>query len=315
MKILETKKASTIKVDGETTVAGALIEHISSLSGYVFSKRYLVSGLKKSLKGKTVILKYGGSVFKEQTSHIINEAVFLQQLGARVVIVHGGGKDLSAVMQRFDLVPQFVNGMRVTDKEALDVALMVLAGKVNKSIVASILKHGGLACGLSGVDFGFLQSSRINEMYGYVGKVDSVNVEPLLALMKNKCIPVISTIGIDKNFDMLNINADVVVGDIAAAIKADYLFMVSDIDGVLDINRNMRSVLDIDEVYKFMQDGSISGGMIPKLESCLNALVGNVGKVHIVNGNREFSIMTSLVSTIFGNVSIPADRLGTEIIK
>lgn len=257
----------------------------------------------KKLSGKTVVIKYGGhamnnDVMKEK---VISDIVLMKFVGINPVIVHGGGPAINYWVEKEGGEPKFINGLRVTDKSTMDIAQMVLVGQINQEIVALIQKLGGKAMGLSGVDGGTIVAKK-KEMVvdgqsidlGYVGEVDYINTDLINQAIEHDYIPVISPIGCDANGAVYNINADYAAGSIAESLKANKMFMLTDINGVRDDQNNVISVLTFEKAEAYKQSGVISGGMIPKVDCCMDAIRGGVNSVHIVDGCFDHSMLLEL---------------------
>ena len=225
---------------------------------------------------------------------VMSDIILLTLVGVKVVLVHGGGPEITDMLSRVGLKSKFVNGLRVTDKDTVDIVQMVLAGKVNKSLVNLIERKGGKAIGLSGIDGHMLMSEPKDEQLGFVGDITKVNVEPILDVIEKGYIPVVSTLGCDKQGNVYNVNADTAAAKIAGALKAESLISLTDISGILkDMNdpASLISHIEIDEAKALMDEGIISGGMIPKVECCVDAINWGVRKVFIIDGRVEHSIL------------------------
>jgi acetylglutamate kinase len=259
--------------------------------------------------GKNIVIKLGGHAMVDQKilEDTIQDAVLLHYVGMRVVLVHGGGPEITEKMQAMGKEPRFVAGLRITDKETLEIAQMVLVGKINDGIVSLIAKFGAQAVGLSGNDGNLmiaekmaLQKVRNGEEeqevdLGYVGEIEDVNPAVLLTLLDNHYIPVVAPIAIDREGGSLNINADTAAGRIAIAIGAYKLVNMTDVGGVMDAGRKkIFRRLTVSQVEALMADGSISGGMIPKITSSVEALKGGVHAAHIINGNKGHNLLLEL---------------------
>jgi acetylglutamate kinase len=271
--------------------------------------------------GKTFVIKYGGSA---QTKEDLKETfakdvVMLNYIGIRTVIVHGGGPKISATMERMGKKPEFVNGQRVTDQETMDIVEMVLGGLINKEIVSLISRHGGKAVGLSGKDGGLIRAQKkvikkptpetgVEEIVdiGLVGEVTSVDPAVIEGLDKSGFIPVVSPIGVGPGGETLNINADFVASSIASALKAEKLMLLTDVPGLLDREGNIIPTLKKARIDKLVKDGTISGGMIPKVMACLNAILNGVGKTHIVDGRVPHCLLLEIFTK---------EGIGTEILR
>ena len=239
--------------------------------------------------------------------------VLLRLVGINPVIVHGGGPQIGALMKRLGKEPRFVGGMRVTDQETVEIVEMVLVGKINKEIVGRINHNGGRAIGLSGKDAGLLRARRRPHRLptgeevdiGLVGEVEAVNTEAIRLLTDHGVIPVIAPVGVGTNGETYNINADLVAGDIAAALRAEKLIHLTDVQGIFDVERRLVSTLTRKDAERLIKEGVIEGGMLPKVESSLRALEGGSGKAHIIDGSQEHAILLELFTR---------EGIGTEIV-
>ena len=255
----------------------------------------------KRYNGKIVVVKYGGNAMindqlKEQ---VMEDIVLLWLIGVKIVLVHGGGPEISELMQKLGKKAVFVDGLRVTDKETVDIVQMVLAGKVNKSLVSFLESKGGNAMGISGIDGGLISAEMKDEKLGYVGNITNVNITPVEDLLGKGYIPVISTVASDKDGNVYNINGDTAAARIAGALNAERLIMMTDIDGIL-MDKNDPTTLiphmTITEADKLKQDGVISGGMIPKVECCIDAINHGVENVVIMDGRVPHSILMEILT-------------------
>ena len=225
---------------------------------------------------------------------VIRDVVLLSLVGVEVVLIHGGGPEISEMLEKIGKEVKFVNGLRVTDKETIDVVQMVLAGKVNKSLVNLIQNCGGKAIGLSGIDGHMIEAKMKNEQLGYVGDITDINIDPILDVIEKGYIPVISTIGCDKDGNTYNINADTAAARIAGKLHAESLISLTDIAGVMrdkDDPATLIPKMSVKESEKLIADGVIVGGMIPKVECCTNAIKWGVHKVFIIDGRVPHSIL------------------------
>lgn len=260
----------------------------------------------KRYHGKTIVIKYGGSAMTDQKikEQFIQDVVLMKFVGINPVVVHGGGPEINAMLEKIGKESKFVEGNRVTDLETVEIVEMILSGKVNKDLVSNINRHGGRAIGLSGKDDNmilvekkFIEKDGEVIDIGYVGEIKEINTDIIDMLDFNNYIPVISTIGVDKEGQTYNINADYVAGEIAGKIKADRLIFLTDVDGIMQDHTNKETLIsDITrkEVEILIEDGTISGGMLPKVETCLHALKKGVENVIILNGKIEHSILLEL---------------------
>ena len=249
--------------------------------------------------GKTIVVKYGGNAMltEELQKQVMQDAVLLQLIGVRVVLVHGGGPEISGMLRRLGKETQFVNGLRVTDKETMEIAQMVLAGKINKTLVSFIEAAGGRAIGLSGMDGRMITAKMRDPALGYVGDITKVDPGPLHDLLQKGYIPIVSSLGCDKEGNVYNINADTAAARIASALHAQRLILMTNIQGLLrdkDDPSSFIPMLDIKETEDLIKTGAISGGMIPKIECCLTALRNDVSKAIIMDGRIPHSILMEL---------------------
>ena len=255
----------------------------------------------KKHTGKIVVIKYGGNAMinEQLKQQVMEDIVLLWLIGVKVVLVHGGGPEINDLMDRLGKKPQFVDGLRVTDKETVDIVQMVLAGKVNKTLVNLLEMKGGKAMGISGMDGRLIESEIKDERLGYVGKITKVHITPVLDLLEKGYIPVISTIGCDKQGNAYNINGDTAAAFIAGALGAQRLIMMTDIDGILRDKDDPSTIiphLTISEIEELKGEGIISGGMIPKVDCCIEAIHKGVKNVVIMDGRVPHSILMELLT-------------------
>ena len=251
--------------------------------------------------GKTVVIKYGGNAMtspqlKEQ---VMEDIVLLWLIGVRVVLVHGGGPEINDLMGRLGKKAEFVDGLRVTDKETVDIVQMVLAGKVNKTLVNLLEMKGGKAVGLCGMDGRLIECSRKDQRLGYVGKIEKINIEPVADLLSKGYIPVISTLGCDREGNTYNINGDTAAAHIAGALNAERLIMMTDIAGLLmdkDDPSTLIPQLTVTQARALQSQGIISGGMIPKVDCCVDAIGAGVRHVVMMDGRVPHSILMELLT-------------------
>ena len=257
--------------------------------------------------GKTVVIKYGGNamISDELKNKVMEDITLLKYIGFRPIIVHGGGPDISSALKKFDIPSEFINGLRVTDEETMNVAQMVLIGKTNKEIVSLLNQKGGRAVGISGLDGRLLECEKQYTTVdgeakdiGYVGKIKKVNTDVIDSIIDDY-IPVIAPIGVDDNGHSYNINADTVAGDVASALKAEKLMLLTDIEGIkLDPDSNeMIYEISKAEIHKLIQQGVISGGMIPKVLGGLTAIDKGVNSVHIIDGRIPHCLLLEIFTT------------------
>ena len=255
----------------------------------------------KKYTGKTVVVKYGGNamVNEQLKQQVMEDIVLLWLIGVRVVLVHGGGPEINELMKKVGKKPEFVGGLRVTDKETVDIVQMVLAGNINKTLVNLIQMKGGHAVGLSGIDGGIIEAKMKNEALGYVGEITKIRTQPLTALLEKNYIPVISTVASDRQGNTYNINGDTAAAYIAGALGAERLIMMTDIAGILkdkDDPSTLIPVVTVEEAKKLQDEGVVSGGMIPKVECCIEALEHGVKHVVIMDGRIPHSILMELLT-------------------
>ena len=255
----------------------------------------------KKYNGKIVVVKYGGNamVNEELKQQVMQDIVLLWLIGVKVVLVHGGGPAINEVMERVGKKPEFVDGLRVTDQETIDIVQMVLSGKVNKTLVNLIESKGGKAMGISGMDGRLIEAEQKDPRLGFVGNVTNIRPEPIMDLLEKGYIPVVSTIGCDKDGNAYNINGDTAAAYIAGAIEAERLIMMTDIAGILKDKDDPESLIPqitVSEAQTLYRDGVISGGMIPKVGCCIEAIYKGVHKVIIMDGRVSHSILMELMT-------------------
>ncbi len=246
--------------------------------------------------GKIVVIKYGGNAMINETlkNSVVRDIVLLRLIGVKVVLVHGGGPEITDMLARVGKETQFIDGLRVTDKETIEVTQMVLAGKINKSLVNLIECCGGKSMGLSGIDGHMIQAEIKDEKLGYVGNITDINPQPILDVLEKDYIPVVSTIGCDAKGNVYNINADTAAAKIAGALKAESLISLTDISGILmdkDDPGTLIPHITVEGTRELIEKGIISDGMIPKVECCTNAIKDGVKKVFIIDGRIPHSIL------------------------
>ena len=245
---------------------------------------------------KIIVVKYGGNAMinEELKEAVMGDIVLLSLIGIKVVLVHGGGPEISDMLKRVGKKSEFVNGLRVTDAETADIVQMVLAGKVNKSLVNLLQNTGGKAIGLSGADGHLIEAKQLNPELGFVGEITDINVDIINDVLEKGYIPVISTVGCDKEGNVYNINADTAASRIAGKLKAESLISMTDIAGILKDKDDPNSLIPVvvaSEAPTLMRDGIISGGMIPKVECCIEAIRQGVNRVFIIDGRVPHSIL------------------------
>jgi acetylglutamate kinase len=257
----------------------------------------------QSLAGKTIVVKYGGSAMVDDAlkDDVMCDIVLMQLVGIRVVVVHGGGKEISTMLARLGKESRFVDGLRYTDRETIDVVQMVLAGKVNKDLVQLLERRNGRAVGLCGLDDGMLTAEKLTtaEDLGYVGEITSVNTAPINNATQNGYVPVVATIAGGKDGAVYNINADIAAARIAAELGAEKLILMTDVRGLLrdkDDESTLIPVVNVSDVPKLQNDGIITGGMIPKVQCCVDSVRRGVKRAHIIDGRIPHSILIELFS-------------------
>ena len=268
------------------------------------------------LAGKTVVIKYGGNAMVDEqlTNKILQDVTLLKYVGVNPILVHGGGPDINAALKKMDVKSQFHNGLRITDGETMEVVQMVLAGKLNKNIVSALGRLGGKAIGLCGKDADLIRVKKKPPLpdgvdLGHVGDIVSVNTKLLNALCQDEYIPVISSIGTDENGQSYNINADTAAAAVATALKAEKLIFLTDIDGVRadpEDPTSLYPILTVERARALIDEGVITGGMIPKVNSCVDAIEKGVRRVHILNGTIPHPIILEIftdrgIGTMFEN--------------
>lgn len=255
----------------------------------------------KEYTGKYVVAKYGGNAMTDPQlkKSVMQDILLLQLVGVKVILVHGGGPEISAMLKKLSIESHFENGLRVTDDDTMEVVQMVLAGKVNKSLAADLSALGGRAVGLCGIDGGLIKVHQKSEKLGHVGEIDEINTKILDDLLDGGFIPVISSIGIDDDGNPYNINADTAAAKIAAALHAESMVVMSNINGVLrdkDDESSLISQMSLADAEELKKSGIIAGGMIPKVDCCTNAVKEGVKKVFIINGEIPHAILIELLT-------------------
>ena len=251
----------------------------------------------QKFRGQVFVIKYGGAAQTDEglKSDFARDIVLLQLVGIKVVIVHGGGKKINSLLDKLNIESHFEDGLRVTNKDTMEVVEMALSGLINKEITSLLVAHGARAVGISGKDDGLLRASAFNlEKYGFVGKIDEVNEAVINALLKEDIIPVIAPIALGENATSYNINADLAASAIAAKLRASKAIFLSDIKGVLDKNGELISKLDEAKIAELKSGGTISGGMIPKLEASLECIKAGAKAVHIIDGRLAHSLLLEI---------------------
>ncbi|MGI6041607.1 MAG: acetylglutamate kinase [Candidatus Alectryocaccobium sp.] len=255
----------------------------------------------KRYVGKIVVIKYGGNAMEneELKNQVMHDIVLLWLIGVKVVLIHGGGPDVSEAMEKLGKEPHFIDGLRVTDKETMEIAQMVLAGKINKTLVNMLESEGGSAMGISGMDGRLIEAKIKDEKLGYVGEITKINIRPISDLLEKGYIPVVSTIGCDKEGNAYNINGDTAAAYIAGALNAKRLIMMTNVNGILEDQNDPGSLITditVSEAHELREKGIISGGMIPKVECCIKAIESGVRKAVIINGIIPHAIIMELLT-------------------
>ena len=268
----------------------------------------------KRYNGKVVVVKYGGNAMKseELKQQVMEDIVLLHLIGVKVVLVHGGGPEISEMMQRIGKEPVFVDGLRVTDKETVDIVQMVLAGKVNKTLVNLLEMKGGKAMGISGIDGRLIEAAPKSEKLGFVGNITKVHISPVIDLLEKGYIPVVSTVGCDRQGNTYNINGDTAAAFIAGALEAERLIMMTDIAGILENKDDPATLipeLTVSEARALYGKGIISGGMIPKVDCCIEAIEHGVQNVIIMDGCVPHSILMELLTNEGAGTMVTRDKV------
>lgn len=255
----------------------------------------------RQYSGKIVVVKYGGNAMinQELKQQVMEDIVLLWLVGVKVVLVHGGGPEISQLMEKLGKEPVFVDGLRVTDKETMDIVQMVLSGKVNKTLVNLLEMQGGRAMGISGIDGGLIRAEARDPRLGYVGKITGVDIRPVIDMLEKGYIPVISTLGCDEQGNAYNINGDTAAAFIAGALGAERLIMMTDIAGILRDQHDPSTLipkLTVEQAKGLYASGVISGGMIPKVDCCIEALNRGVESVIIMDGRVPHSILMEILT-------------------
>jgi acetylglutamate kinase len=270
--------------------------------------------------GKTFVIKYGGSAMtdEELKNSFAQDIVLLKYVGINPVVVHGGGPQINEMLEKVGTPTQFVRGMRVTDQATMDIVEMVLVGKINQEIVNLINQHGGTAVGLSGKDGELIIARKMTVTVkteggepetvdiGMVGEIVGINPTIINSLDENKFIPVIAPVGVGRKGETYNINADLVAGQIAEALGAEKLILLTDVEGVKDKDGELLSTLKVNQARKLIQEGVVGEGMIPKVECCMEALKGGVGKTHIIDGRVKHAVLLEIFTK---------EGVGTEVVR
>jgi acetylglutamate kinase len=279
----------------------------NSMEAIIKKAEILIEALPyiQKLNGKTVVIKYGGNAMinDELKNSVMEDITLLKYIGMNPVVVHGGGPEINKALEKFDIKSEFINGLRVTDAMTMEIAQMVLVGKTNKEIVSLLNQKGGKAIGLSGIDGNLIECEQYKTVIdnketdlGYVGKITNINSKVLELISKDEYIPVVAPIGIGADGKSYNINADTVAGEIAAALKAEKLMLLTDVEGV-KISKDsdeILSALTIQDVKNLIENNVVNGGMIPKVLGCIDALEKGVGRTHIIDGRIPHCILLEI---------------------
>lgn len=275
--------------------------------------RILVHALPyiQQYNGKIVVVKYGGNAMinEELKDSVMRDVVLMSLVGIKVVLVHGGGPEITSLLEKIGKETRFVDGLRVTDEETAQVVQMVLAGKINKNLVNLLQTRGGKAMGLSGVDGHMIQATKRDERLGFVGDITSINAQPILDVLEKGYIPVISTVGCDEEGNIYNINADTAAARIAGELQAESLISMTDISGILRDKDDLSTLIGeitTDEAAKLIEEGIVAGGMIPKVECCVNAIEWGVQRVFIIDGRIPHAILMETLTD---------EGIGTMFVK
>lgn len=267
----------------------------------------------KKYNGKIVVVKYGGNAMTSEDlkQQVMDDIVLMSLIGVKIVLVHGGGPEITEMLAKTGKKSEFVDGLRVTDRETVEIVQMVLAGKINKSLVNLLEMKGGKAMGLSGIDGHMIEAEVKDERLGFVGKITGVNVEPVTDLLEKGYIPVISTVGCDRAGNVFNINADTAAAQIAGAMKAESLIAMTDIAGILRDKNDAATLIpliDIEDAETLFREGVISGGMIPKVECSIDAIRRGVKKVIIMDGRVPHAILIETLTDEGAGTMVVADK-------
>ncbi len=266
----------------------------------------------KKYSGKTIVIKYGGNAMVDETlkKQVMEDILLLSLVGIKVVLVHGGGPEVSEVMAKMGKEAVFADGLRVTDQETMEIAQMVLAGKVNKDLVNLLTMHGGRAMGISGIDGRLIEAEKKNDVLGYVGHITKIHIQPVIDLLEHDYIPVISTVAYGKDGHSYNINGDTAAAFIAGALKAERLVMMTDVDGILADKDNPETripQMTVSELRELYRAHGVSGGMIPKVRSCVDAIEQGVRRVIVMDGRIPHSILIELFTDEGAGTMVKAD--------
>ena len=271
----------------------------------------------QKFNGKTVVIKYGGNAMinDELKNKVMEDITLLKYIGINPIVVHGGGPDISKALKKFDIESEFINGLRVTDEETMNVARMVLIGKTNKEIVSLLGTKGGKGLGISGIDGKLIECKKYytdvdgkKTDIGYVGEIVNINEKVLDIMTSDDYIPVVAPIGVDKDGNSYNINADTVAAAVAASVEAEKLILLTDVEGIKDKDGNVIAEIHKNEIYEMIHDGSISGGMIPKVLGCLESIDGGVTGAHIIDGRIPHCLLLEIFTKTGIGTLIKSDK-------
>ena len=271
----------------------------------------------RKYNGKVIVIKYGGNAMinEELKQQVMEDLVLLHLIGVKVVLVHGGGPEITDMLQKVGKQATFVDGLRVTDEETVEIVQMVLAGKINKTLVKLLESKGGKAMGVSGIDGGMIQCQVKDERLGFVGEVTEVNVQPIVDLLEKDYIPVVSTVGCDMDGNTYNINADTAAAHIAGALQAERLIAMTDITGIMMDPKDPESLIpciDLQDARDLFDKGIISGGMIPKVQCCIDAIHHGVHKVTILDGRVSHAILMELLTDEGAGTMVVQDKFAAN---
>ena len=274
-----------------------------SMQKYLDKAEVLIEALPyiQRFNRKIIVVKYGGNamISEDLKMQVMEDIVLLWLIGVKPVLVHGGGPEISDMLKRVGKKSEFVEGLRVTDKETAEIVQMVLAGKINKQLVNLLGEHGGNAIGISGIDGHLIEAEVKDERLGYVGEITNVNVQPILDLIEKGYIPVVSTVGCDNEGNVYNINADTAAAYIAGALEAECLISMTDIVGICEDPKDpdtLIKIINVSEAPQLIKRGIISGGMIPKIDCCVEAIRRGVKRVFIIDGRIPHSIIVEMLT-------------------
>ncbi len=260
----------------------------------------------KEYSGRIVVVKIGGSMMEDEEiiQSVLKDLILMKYVGIKVVLIHGGGKQINQLAEEKGIKPEFVDGLRVTDKHSIEIVKTVLIGDINKKIVSLLNKHGSVAIGISGNDSGFIKchkkeykkNGKVVDL-GFVGDIESIDSKFLSKILDSNYIPVIATLGVDEKGNIYNINADTCAAEIAISLNAKKMILITDVDGIIEENENgnkLISKLTADRCLKMIESGNISSGMIPKVKACIEALKSGAERAHILNGTKKHSILVEI---------------------